>query len=347
MRCSLFFPALAAGLAGIDDVLAGNWTKLSVGPWSGREGLMVASTQGKLVLTGGRTSSGAGFSDEVWTSADGGSWTLAAKAPWEGRSYHILVGPDANDCIFLMGGQTFKTFFNDVWSSCDAGSTWTEVVSAAPWKGRAGLGGTMHKGKMVITGGCHDNLPYDPGFLRTFFNDVWESTDGKQWDLVTAAAPWKARSGTRLMSFQDRLFIIAGEIGFTDTTQLGDIWSSADGGKNWEMMSSAPGFSARSGHGVVAIGSSLVLIAGWPELSDIYSSTDGAAWKKAAGTAWNCGNAGIRNDSCGKFDFWPVVHDEQLLLIGGSGSRSTFGKLYDETWALPLGAQIDVASIVV
>merc|ERR1712050_289804 len=114
---------------------------------------------------------------------------------------------------------------------------------------------------------------------------------------------WKGRSGPRLVSFNSKLYIIAGEVGFTSSTQLVDVWSSADDGSTWSLVKAQPSYSARSGHGVVILPGYMVLIAGWPELSDIYFSKNGADWILSPGRAWNCNST-----ECGKFDFWPVVH---------------------------------------
>lgn len=160
----------------------------------------------------------------------------------------------------------------------------------------------MHNGKLVIAGGCHDNVKYDPGLFRRFYSDVWSSQDGEKWELVTSNPGWKGRSGPRLVSFNSKLYIIAGEVGFTVSTQLADVWSSADDGKTWSIVQSAPSYSARSGHGVVALPGYMVMIAGWPELSDLYFSRDGTEWQKSYGLAWNCNST-----KCGKYDFWPVV----------------------------------------
>jgi hypothetical protein len=189
----------------------------------------------------------------------------------------------------------------------------------------------MHNGKLVIAGGCHDNVKYDPGLFRKFYSDVWASEDGSNWELLTHSPGWKGRSGPRLVSFNGKLYIIAGEVGFTASTQLADVWSSADDGKTWSLIQTNPSYSARSGHGVVALPGYMVMIAGWPELSDLYYSEDGATWTNSPGLAWNCNST-----SCGKYDFWPVVHQGNLFTFGGSGSSSTFGKLYAETWTLNL-----------
>merc|ERR1712241_276686 len=161
------------------------------------------------------------------------------------------------------------------------------------------------------------------------------SEDGEHWQLRTDKPGWKGRSGPRLVSFSDQLFLIAGERGFTAKQQLADIWSSKDEGITWSQVQALPSFSARSGHGVVTLPGYMVMIAGWPELSDIWYTSDSAKWRLASGYAWNCKSpANTRNDDCGKFDFWPVVHHGKIYVIGGSGSSATFGKLFSETWSL-------------
>ncbi|CAJ1436127.1 unnamed protein product [Effrenium voratum] len=274
---------VGAAAKSLPEALESPWSKLAEGPWGAREGLMVASVKDQLILTGGRTTAGVGFASgkDVWRSADGSTWTKAPEAEWGGRSYHILIEND-DGCIFLMGGQTFSTFFNDVWKSCDGADSWSLVTKQAAWPARAGLGGTLHKKKLFVAGGCHDDVKYDPGLFRKFYSDVWSSSDGEHWELVTSNPGWKGRSGPRLVSFKEDLYIIAGEVGFTTKTQLGDVWSSKDDGKTWAQLTPAPAFSARSGHGVVTVGDYLVLIAGWPELSDLYYSQDGKDWDEWA-----------------------------------------------------------------
>merc|ERR1712066_921366 len=123
---------------------------------------------------------------------------------------------------------------------------------------------------------------------------------------------------------------------------MGDVWSSADDGRTWSIVQQSPAYSARSGHGVVTMPGYMVLIAGWPELSDIYYSSNGAAWTLSSGLAWNCNSS-----ACGKYDFWPVVYQGKLFTLGGSGSSSTFGKLYAETWSLDLRLEDTQNTVVV
>lgn len=292
---------------------------------------MGVSYQGKLYLSGGRTTLGVAFSSEVWRSEDdGATWVRAASGAFPARSYHVMVVQ--GECLVIIGGQTFFTFYNDVWRSCDGkGENWEQVVHAAPFPARAGLAAwvTADNSTMFIAGGCYNN---NKG-VRSFWGDVWVSGDGgKTWEERTAKAEWTARSGPRLIEDKSgRLLIVAGEVGFTPPDQLVDIWGSRDGGRTWQLVNAAPGFSARSGHGVVVTPSqgSIVVIAGWPHLHDMWVSEDDAAtFTQTSNAVWNC-----NSDGCGKFDFWPVVHKNRIYTLGGSGAYTTFGKLFSETWS--------------
>lgn len=52
---------------------------------------------------------------------------------------------------------------------------------------------------MWVTGG------YNPGQISgdTYYEDVWSSTDGKSWELVTNNAPWLGRRSHQLVNFDD------------------------------------------------------------------------------------------------------------------------------------------------
>jgi len=99
-------------------------------------------------------------------------------------------------------------------------------------------------------------------------------------------------------------------------------------------VTSSPGFSARSGLGVVVTPQShnILVIAGWPHFLYIWSSSDnGNTFTQISDLVWNC-----NEDKCGKFDFWPLIHNGSLYTLGGSAAYSTFGSLYQDTWVLNL-----------
>ena len=313
--------------------MASSWTRLSDGPWAAREGLMAVSTESGIIMSGGRVSSGSKASNEVWLSANGSAWEAAPTAPFKPRAYHAMMLHKG--CVHVMGGQKVgfvgNPFYNDVWRSCDGAQSW-ESLGDAPWTTRAGIAFTVFGDRMIVAGGCYGG---SIGKQRKFLNDVWASADGSTWEQLTPSAAWSPRSGARLVEFRGKLFILAGEIGFTPDTQLADIWTS-DNGSDWTLVTATPSFRGRSGHGVVVAGDELLVIAGWFNnlcLHDLWSSTDGARWTLRSNSTWQCDA-----DSCGKFDFWPVVTQSgsSLLTLGGSNAYSTFGKLWADTWALPL-----------
>jgi len=325
MKTTTMLLVLVAAVASAES-----WQKLSdKGFFSAREGLMAVSTENGIFLTGGRASFGVGFASDVWRTENGTHWNLVKDNAFPKRAYHNMVY--LNKCMYVFGGQTFTEFRNDVWKSCDEGETWVSLGNA-PWPARAGAAATIYNNEIIVAGGCY-NAPN--GLLppkRSFRGDVWSSPDGVKWTQLSPAAEWSARSGPRLVAFQEKLFLVAGERGFTADVQLKDVWESADGGKTWTLTTDSPGFSARSGHGVVvsSSGKSLMVVAGWPELHDLWVSDDAKNWTQTSDSVWGCSNK-----SCGKFDFWSLLHKGDLLTMGGSGSSSTFGKLYADTWAEP------------
>jgi len=56
----------------------------------------------------------------------------------------------------------------------------------------------------------------------------------------------------------------------------------------------------------------------------MYRSEDAFKWDLLSNSTWNCDST-----DCGKFDFWPIVHNNKIYTLGGSGAYATFGKLYD------------------
>lgn len=253
----------------------------------------------RFLTVGGRDSAGVFFESDVWASENGTEWQLLANDQFGDRAYHSMLEMDG--CLYIMAGQTFSTFYNDVWKSCDEGSTWTAATEDAAWPERAGQAAIVTSdGEMIVAGGCYN----DESGTRSFRSDVWASTDGVNWELRTAEAEWAARSGPRLVEFKGKLYIVAGEIGFTPSTQLVDIWSSDDGGRTWSLVVETPEFTARSGHGVVVTpdGSTMLVVAGWPQLHDLWSSTDGITFKQESNEVWGCDGiiSSVSQIGCGK-----------------------------------------------
>lgn len=88
------------------------------------------------------------------------------------------------------------------------------------------------------------------------------------------------RSGTGVVVFDDKMWVIAGE---ENLEWKNDVWSSNDG-KNWMLETESAEFCGRYNHKVFVYRDRLWLIGGsddsFSKLNDIWSSKDGISWKE-------------------------------------------------------------------
>ena len=201
--------------------------------WSSRYDLQCVVFNNELWVIGGTPSS------DVWHSANGISWTLATSAPpWQKRSGHSCVVFDNK--IWLIGGYQesagYNGDMNDVWSSPD-GANWTLANGTPSWSARSYPKAIAYNGKMWILGGSHN-----PGTGSvTSFNDVWSSTDGTNWTLVLANAPWQSGYQGASFVYDNKLCVTASSVSGNGNDQ---IWSTTDGA-NWTLMNGCPGWAGR------------------------------------------------------------------------------------------------------
>jgi hypothetical protein len=141
-------------------------------------------------------------------------------ADWAPRAGLQVV--ELRNTFYLMGGRTpldpavvpvpgASVIWADVWRSRDLGKSWELLVEQeAPghWPARAYFQAVTKGGRMYVLGGQNFNLIPNPGcaFLppgvpcdpplvpaSDFFNDVWCSTDGRNWTCLTTNAGWSGR----------------------------------------------------------------------------------------------------------------------------------------------------------
>lgn len=332
--------------------------------WASRAGLQVVQKGNSFYLMGGRTpldpaevpAPGASqLWSDVWRSRDlGESWELALASGgedhWSPRAYFEAV--TKGSFMYVLGGQNFNVipnpdpegppfitdseFFNDVWRSRD-GVNWTQMTDDAGWAGRAGLSAVVHRGAFYVMGGSfNDDEAIGPGGpARIYFNDVWKSRNGRDWEQVTDGAPWEARAGARVVSKNGYMYLIGGEFGFIcqpqpcDPPYFNDVWRSRNG-VDWELVNGNAPWSPRPGHVVVVLRNHMVLFGGFglsedpadpfapANPMDVWISRNGEVWEEISGAPWNAGSpADI------KYDF------DALVARGGPGSRGnaiyTFG----------------------
>jgi hypothetical protein len=307
---------------------------------------------------------------DVWASDDqGATWfdlLEGATAPWPARGYFQAVVKD--DMIYVIGGQDYgleknpfcalleqglepppglgidpdapcpeflpsSNFFNDVWRSAD-GITWEQVTDAAPWEPRAGLSAAVLGEHIYVMAGSQndDSSIVGPGGpARIYYQDVWRSEDGAEWELMTEAAPWEPRAGAATVVRDDLLFLFGGEDGFTceplpdcEAPYFNDVWVTADGA-TWEQVTAAAGWSPRPGHVCELVGNQFLCFGGFGLLenpTDMWVSDDGAEWTELPTNPW-----GSSDPTAMRYDFDALVIDDpetgpRVLTFGGD--RETF-----------------------
>jgi hypothetical protein len=233
----------------------------------------------------------------------GTDWNLAVSKLYP-RAYHSSVV--FNGKMWILGGSG-AFYFNDVLSS-DNGGDW-EIVSGqniTPWSGRYGHTSVVFDNKIWVIGGVDDS---------DFKNDVWYSSDGINWTLVTDTALWSGRYYHTSVVFDNKIWIIGG---WDNNWSLkNDVWYSSDG-VNWTLATDNAPWSERAGHTSVVFDNKIWVIGGWDNnwslKKDVWYSSDGINWTLATDNAPWSERAGHTS----------VVFDNKIWIIGG----------YDNNWSL-------------
>ena len=139
-----------------------------------------------------------------------------------------------------------RIYFNDVWKSSDDGVTWQMMTSAAPWEPRAGAAVVVKDDFIYLLGG-EDGFTCESGGSRCppYFNDVWRTQDGADWELVVADADWVERPGHHAVVSGDDIVLFGGFGLSTDPNDPFkpsnpiDMWVSEDGAQ-WQLLDDAP-----------------------------------------------------------------------------------------------------------
>lgn len=325
------------------EVADWEWSQVSdEAPWGGRAGLRVVDLDGTLLLMGGRTPKDSPIPGDstiwgdVWASEDkGATWTEVVadgtEGHWPARAYFQAVRKD--DAVYVLGGQDFSAnsnFFNDVWRSTD-GETWEQMTAEAPWAGRAGLSAAVLGEHLYVMAGSRndDQAVIGPaGPTCEYFNDVWRSTDGAEWEQMNDAAPWEPRAGGVVLERDGLLWLFGGEAGFLcqpepcEPPYFNDVWTSPDGAE-WTQVTESAGWSPRPGHTCEAVDEEFVCFGGFgtpTNPQDVWTSTDGEDWVQVGDDPW-----GAQTPEEVRYDFDALVLDGEILSFGGDRETFDFG----------------------
>jgi len=242
---------------------------------------------------------------------DAPNWIRVAEhASWQSRdSQGEAVFKDR---LWILGGwfNSFEAPPRDVWSSTD-GRSWHLVQKVAPWKHSDLPMTVVHNDRLWIMGGWYNGRL--PGHSAT--NEVWSSSDGEIWELVTPHAGWSPRLAAGAVVFKDQMWILGGteDYYFGDAKSLrSDVWHSSDG-KQWEQSTESAGWSPRAYHSAVVHDGKLWVIGGgnyvpdYEAHNDVWCSEDGVHWKEVTSHApWHP-----------RLWFSSVVYRDRMWVLGG------------------------------
>lgn len=259
--------------AGQSNVTPGPWlkraNKTEFGPRDSSPNACLVFNDSVWVLSGWRNQNNHWFSkSDVYKSGDGIHWkTVSLNPPYNPYSgfvsfrdqmwaFHLTsfsssdgIQWDTVACnIQFEQGTKFTVFKDAIWAvkaydiwKSDDGINW-EIVTSVPWISRSLPGFIVCQDKLWFFGGGSGYGTYGMDY---YFNDVWYSEDGINWQLATNNADWPGRYWFTAQSYNDMLFLIGGwnfyHLDNGTFGNLNDIWFSEDGiswkewqGSSWE-----------------------------------------------------------------------------------------------------------------
>lgn len=227
--------------------------------WKYRDGASVIKFNNRLYMLGGWTYDepyqGGSVCSEVWESIDGYTWKRLNDAPWPAR--HGMGATVNNGKLYIVGGDEM----NDCWSTTDC-INWICENNKLPFEGRYTPNLASINGKLILYAGVKflsGNCPAPFSCTSFGFDDIWSSSDGKNW-IKIAIAPWKPRGLIHnSVVFNNKIYIIGGGmkqshsfLPLAETVyENTDVWSSIDG-INWNLETSNFGISPRTHFSVLS-----------------------------------------------------------------------------------------------
>jgi hypothetical protein len=259
-----------------------NWVQENAkADWQARDSQGEVVFDDKLWIMGGWFSSYKSCPRDVWSSPDGKSWDLVqTEAPWKHSDLPMTVVH--NDRMWFMGGWYNGRLEghepgNEVWSSTD-GVDWDLATDDAGWTPRLAGGIVNFQDRIWITGGIEN---YFFGNETSPRNDVWHSSNGKDWTCATDNAGWSPRAYHQSVVFDNKLWVIGGGNYVPEHHALNDVWCSEDG-TTWTQVTDEAPWGSRLWFSSVVYRDRMWVIGGWSQaqdnFGDVWYSSDGANW---------------------------------------------------------------------
>lgn len=262
-----------------------NWVlETDSAAWQSRDSQGEVVYKDHIWVFGGWFSSQKPAPRDVWKSSNGKDWELVTpEAPWIHSDLPMSVVYKGK--MWMMGGWYNGRLEghgagNEVWSSVD-GKNWKQATKQAAWPARAGGAIVTFKGKMWVLGGT-GNYFFSKG-TEALMNDVWYSSDGKEWKLATANAGWSPRAFHQAIVFNNKIYVMGGGNYMPSYMGTNDVWSSEDG-IHWKQETAAAPWHDRIWFSSVVYRNRMWIMGGWSfpykNWSDVWYSKDGKTWEQ-------------------------------------------------------------------
>ena len=279
INLGIFILLVASALNAQDSI---NWIEVTDhAGWQPRDSQGELVYKNRLWIFGGWFSSWEPCPRDVWNTADGKDWNLVQKeAGWKHSDLSMTVV--FKDKMWLMGGwyngrMPDHSSSNEVWCSTD-GVKWERVTNSAAWTPRLAAGVIVFKDKMWILGGIEN---YYFGNEKSLKNDVWYSSDGKEWILATKSAGWSPRAYHQTVVYDGKIWVLGGGNYVPNHIAFNDVWCSDDG-INWVKVTSSAPWAPRLWFSSVVYRDRMFVLGGWSKshdnFGDVWYSKDGLNW---------------------------------------------------------------------
>jgi len=228
---------------------------------------------------------------------------------------------------------------------------WVKVTENAEFAPRDGAGALSFQGRMWLIGGWNPIPTYRSTFPRICNNEVFSSTDGREWRLekpntYTAGEfdnkrDWEGRHTAGYAVYRGKMWILGGDC--NQKHYQPDVWNS-ENGRDWKLVSQRTPWGDRALHYTVVHDDKIWVMGGqtMPAFApseekfyrDIWTTTDGENWTEVKP----------------KEPFWPArgmiggaaVHQGRIWILGGGRydtPTTPDRKYFNDVWSSANGVE--------
>ncbi|MFK7811490.1 MAG: kelch repeat-containing protein [Maribacter sp.] len=267
----------------------------------------------KIWVIGGKDESDNVLSD-IWSSTDGLNWTLvtdvAPFGPINAQSVIVF-----NNKMWMYSGSNGVILNNKIWSSED-GINWVQETNDSMWNT------VPFYGQNATTMFVFDDKIWRFAAYFGSIGDlteeryIWNSSDGRNWTLVSENHGFDKKYGMEVIPFKNKLIGIEGSN--FNSEKFTKIWESSNG-IDWEVIAEDLPFNFGSYTEAQVLNDKLYITAG-SGYDELWFTEDGSNWQKA--TAEKKYPLRYANHS--------VKFNNKIYIVGGGSHTDS----YNDVWVI-------------